>query len=697
MSLTVPRAPTGGGRAAQLRFEEDRTGDIVAQFGQAMMQVGERIAQDQEQRGLGRARVQTAQRLNDIQQQYQQVGDPDEIDRGVPEALRAARQEIVDSAPAGIREQVGLTFDEMSVPHQARLGGRAIELRQSQELATLSSFGNELVRAAGTADPETQAAYRAQFDDHLAGLVQRGVIAPDVAERTRQSVGGEMESARARRLLSEDPDALVAAIDGGQFPSMGGDQIEGWRARGIQAVQTRAAQAEAQAKQERNEQIGAAKELFKDGAAVLRKGLPFAGDVDAAALMQDPEIAALPEAREYIATVELTRARPDLSVLPPKVKRDLLAEMERQSADKEYEADRVDALRKMIDADEKGFREDPLTHAAQIGLKPPPELMDPAGAAEGDLVAGLKARANYAATLAQAGYTEDPKFFTPAEREQWSKLVDKAASPQDRVRVAGDILVALGPGADAAVDELGGDPVFKQVQRGMVQGLSPQTARQIFEGQRIIDGKQVRLPEVAVRREAFFSEVYGLFQDGVGSGWKDQSGARDRVIEAADALYAYKMRAAVTNNAGEDGKINRTSYLQSVHEVLGGSGTFSEGSARGGIQQVRGMLTLLPPGVSGAQVDKVMQILPQRLSAQGEASEKFWTDISTNGAVPSLGGYLPNEITAAQLKIRAVGQDRYVLMKQKDVFSQPSIVMTAEGDPYTFSLKALLTPPEAKK
>ncbi len=683
MSLTVPKAPIIGIRAARVQVAENQTGDAVAQLGMTMLQVGEKIAAEKDQRGLGRARVQAMTELNDLQLKHQQVGDPDQIDSGWAQDLEALRQRVLSNVPESMRDRVGLMVDEMAAPHAARLGAHAIELRHGQELATLSAAGNELVRTAATADPETQAAYRAQFEDQLGSAVARGIMSPQDAEKARQNLGIGMETARAQRMLSEDPDALVASVDAGEFGALGGDQAQGWRARGLAAAQENAARIAAEGKRDRAERIGAARDLFRDGAAVLRKGQPFAGDVDAVTLMTDPEIAALPEAREYLATVQLSQSKPGLAVMPLGDKRKVLADLEKQAISKPYEADKVDALRKMIADDEKGFAEDPITYAGELGLKPATALPDPANATDADMITGLRARRNYAAALTQSGYTSKPSLFTEKERQAWSKLVAPDAPPEIRARLAQQLATAMGPTAEDAAVELGADPVFALIGGGLANGLPQATARQVFDGQRVIEGQQVKLPAKAERRQAFFGQFNGLFFDGTVQGWPDQSGIRDQISGAADALYAWRMRAAQASGDGQDGQIEETTYLQAVHEVMGGAGEYNSSTARGGVQEVRDQLTILPAGISADDVE-------DRLSALANGGEKAWASIAIKAGAPQVGGELPDARSARRMQIRAVGPDQYMMVWPNPSTGALTVLMNDQGDPFVVSMRKLM-------
>lgn len=691
MTLTVPKAGVIGGATASPPVEASQTGNAIADFGNVLMQVGTRVRQEREQRGLGRTRVEMMQGFNDLQTEFDQIGDPDRIDTEYAPRVKELRDRTLANVPESVRAEAELAFDEMSIAHQTRQGRRAVGLRQSAEMANVMAAGDELVRAASIGDADTQAAYQDQMNDQLDNLVARGVMQPDEAQRVRSQVGGQMESARATRLLSDDPDALVQAIDEGEFTTLGGDQLQGWRARAVSASRTNAARADAEGKRARAEFLGQVSQLAKDGTAVLRKGQPYARAAEVADLLAVPEIAALPEVQEYAATVMLTEQRPEIAVLPLAEKRKLLAELEKQPLDKPYEADTVTALRGMIEADEKRFREDPLGHAAEIGLKAAPELPDPTTASPDELVTGLRSRAQYARSLEAGGYVDRgaSRIFTPTEREQWGKLVAQEQSPEVRARMARDLATALGPQAEAAAQEIGADPVFTYVGGGLANGMAERVGREIFEGQRIIEGQQVKMPAVPDRRQSFFGAFSSLFFDGVADGWSDQSGARDQITAAADALYAYRTRGKVATGETSDGQIVETDYLQAVHEVMGGTGRYNKRDARGGLQEVRDQITILPEGVSGGDVEDRLDDLARTMDIP-DAANVVLRQIGISGNRPDLGGQLPDSTSLGKMHLRAIGGDQYVLTWPNRETGDLTVVMGDDGNPFVLSLSALL-------
>lgn len=682
MTLTVPRAGIIGGAAPSLRFDRNTTGETLAGFGDRMIEIGHQIEQERVQRAQNRARVKMMAGLNDLQTEFDQVGDPDMIDSQYTQRVAALKDSILADLPEAAREQAGLNFDEMAMPHTTRQGRRAIGLRHSTEMAHVMEATDEMVRAAATASAETLAAYRDQFGDNLDDLVLRGIIAPDEAQKIRVQGGARMESARATRMLSDDPQGLVQAIDGGEFVEMGGDDAQGWRAQAVAASAAAEARIEAQRKLERTQQVGTAKDLFRDGISVLGKGQPFAGAEDAVALLSDPEIAALPEAREYIATVDLTQSRPDLGVLPLAQKRALLADLEKQAISKPYEAGKVSALRKMIADDEKGFGEDPISYAPSLGLRSADDLPDPGSATQEELVGGLRQRGRYVGALQQQGYVENPKFFTAAERQVWTEAIGPAASPARKAELAASLAVSLGPSAEDAANELGADPVFGLIGGGLQHGMSPQTARQIFEGQRVIQGQQVKLPAKAERRQSFFGKFDSLFFDGTVAGWPDQSAARDQITAAADALYAYRMRSAQASGDGKEGTITETVYLQSVHEVMGGTGRYNKPDARGGVQELRDALTILPAEISASLVE-------DRLDELSGASPEVWLSVSASANRPQIGGQAADAHSLRQMRLRAIGPDQYIMVRPTPS-GGPAVMMGDDGKTFVLSIRALM-------
>jgi hypothetical protein len=682
MSLTVPKAGLIAGRAAQPQIEASQAGAAIARFGDVMMQVGTGIENDRLEREMGRSRLDMMEGLNTLRLEFEQMGDPDAIDREFAPRSEALRTQIMDGIDPKIRDKAGLVFDELRQSHGFALGARAIDLRQSERMAGLMRATDVTVRTAASSDPNTADAYLAQFNDHLEAEVAAGVISPEEKQQRWMQALADVDSVKAQRLLADDPAALVAAIESGGLAGMDPERAESFRTRGISAVSAAQAKEKSEADRAEKERVASARDVLKEGIAVYGKGRDWSGTEDAEVLLQDPAIAALPEAREYAHAQLLHRSKPGFSALPLAEQRAQLAEAKARPIGESYEADLVDAMQASINAAEKGFAQDRFAYAAEIGLKPAPELPDPEASAPEDMARGLLDRKHYAISLRDAGFTEDLKFFSPDEAEAWKAAADPAKSPAERTRLATAFAVAMGPEAEDASAEIGADPLFTYVG-GMVAATGNATlARQIFEGQRALDSQDTRMPAAPIRRSQFFRDFSGVFEDGTVTGRHDEAPRRDAVIAAADALYAYRRRG---DPDAVDNVLNEDVYRQAVHEVMGGSGTYGTRSARGGLQEVRGRLTQMAPGLNADEVEDGLSMLREQI-ADPRLGDTALSDFSATGNVPTAGGQSLNPSTFDAVSLRWVDGTAYELVVENPATGRLEALYGHDGMPYLLDL-----------
>lgn len=687
MTLTVPKAGVVAGRSASPRIVASDTGAAIADFGQVMMGVGTAMENDRLEREMARSRVDMMEGLNSLRLEFEQIGDPDVIDRDFKPRTDELRDRLFETMDPKNRIDAMIMFDELRVPHSAALGVRAVEQRQSQQMATLMRTTDTVVRTAATADPQTQATYQAQLDDHLDHLVSIGVLTPEEAEVRRWQAGADMEAARATRLLSDDPARLIAAIDAGEFGRMDPTQAQKFRAQASSAERAATAAVMSEVSRAEKERISVAKDTLAEGIAVMRKGRAWSGMMGAESLLSDPAIAALPEAREFAYTAVLFEQKPEFAVLPMTEKKRLLAEAEAQPIGEAFEADLVEAMRAQIAADEAGFATNRFAYAAEIGLKPAPDLPDPQNATPDELIAGLRDRHRYSQSLQQSGFVKDVVLFAPDEKDAWARLVTPDKSPADRARIAGVLSVAFGTGAENAAAELGADPLFSYVGGLLAHGGTETLARQVFDGQRAIDAQDVKMPGVAERRQEFFVNFTSLFEDGTRVEFGDDTPQRDQIIAAADALYAYRARG---NADYSDGQMKESAYLQAVHEVMGGSGSYETRDARGGIQDVLGHLTLMPPGVAGDDIEAALDFM-QSAGKNASLAKGLWQKISMAGNVPAVGGEPIDRGTWPHLRLRAVDQSAYEIQVFNPATERFEAIWGDDGQPFYLNVDTLLT------
>lgn len=691
MSLTVPRAGVVGGVAPQLSRVPVMASDAGAAFadlGQRMAQVGTAIEEERSQRELAKARVQMMTGLNDLRLKYEQIGDPDQIDTGFVQDANELRQQILGGLSARSQSNGDLMFAEMEASHKMALGGRAIDLRQSQRIATLNDTTAAAVQAGATADPTTQAVYLGQLEDNLKYLVSTGTITPEEAQKRRTAAAAEMEQARATQMLSTDPAGLISAIDKGEaggFSRMDPSRMQEYRARGVAAVQAEESRRLSEEERAKKERVAAASAFLKDGISIFGKGRDWADADKADALLSDPQIAALPEAQEYRQAQLLHRELPSFAAMPMTEKRALLADAEAKPISKPYEADIVAAMRSQIAADEKGWREDRFAHAAEIGLAPAPELADPIRADATELAKSLHARVAYSTSLRDAGHVEDLRFFSPDEAATWKEATALSQSPAQRAKLASAMAVAMGDQVEDAAAEIGTEPVFAYVGGYLANGGSEITARQIFDGERALASGDTRMPSGPNRRSAFFRGFSELFSDGTTPGQGDEAAARDQIIGAADALYAWRRRSS---SEASDTMLDEETYQQAVHDVLGGTGTFGSADARGGVQKIRGTLTLVPQGISGREVENTLDLF--KVGATDRAlAEDAWRQVSASGNVPRTGGEPLSARDISKVSLRWVAGNAYEMTVIEPQTEKLVSLWGDDGKPYLVDITKL--------
>lgn len=688
MSLTVPRAGVIGGRAPQLAsvpVPVSEMGAAVAGLGERMLQVGTAIEEDRSQRELAQARITMMQGLNELRLEFEQSDSPDDIDVQYPQRAEALKQSILGGLSARSQQGGAVMFDELQVTHGFALGKRAVDLRQSERMATTAALHQTVVStAAAASDQPTRDAALGQYDDHLAGLVASGTLTPEEAQLARMSARAEVDNAAAIRMASTDPAGLIARLDDPKDP--GFSHLEPTRRAQLRAgAVADLAAAErlrmAEADRAEKERLAGARDLLKSGIDVYRaggKGRDYALSDQVEEALKDPAIAALPEAREYRSAELLHRMQPGFAALPMAEKRRLLAEAEAQPIAKGYEASMAEAMRSQIKADEEGFAKDPIGYAATIGLKATPDLPDPATASAVDMGRALQARAAYALSLQQSGYTKETKLFRPDEVEKFKAAAAITAPPEQRAQLSSALAVALGDQVEEAAAEIGADPVFGYVGGMLASGGSEQLARQIFDGQRVIATSDVKLPGPSQRRGAFFGKFASLFSDGTTQDMKDEAAERDRIIAAADALYAWRERARVTDNP-TPGMIDETKYAQAVHEVMGGTGVYGSGKARGGVAELRGRLTILPMNRTKGEVEDMLDTV-----AAGGA--EAWRAASATGNVPVAGGAPIGAGEFGRASLRWVEGTSYELVVEDPRTGETLSLWGDDGKPYRLDL-----------
>lgn len=693
MTLTVPRSNASPGRAARaVGVEPNTAGDALANLGQTMFEVGTAVENDRLDRQMQRLQVDMTRDLNQLRLETEQIGDPDTAEQSWQTGIQNLRQtyetgrgqdgrQLVDPKNT---ERFGLAFDDLANRHAFGIGRRTLELRNAERQATYMAYTHEAAKAYATGDEEVRAGTLADLDAMVDADVRAGRIDASEGQRRKQEFRADGDNARAIAMISVDPEGFQAARKAGEFAGLEATLLARYDAAAISSIEQKAKAAQTAADKAAKEQEAAIGDRLGEIRGIAGEGAVAVDE----AFLDRPEVKAHPDYGQTQAAISLREEGKQLKVMSPQALRDAIAQEEGRKVKHKWETERLALMRETLADHEAGYAKDPLAYAEREGLDVPtlPEfdINDPVsfGKAVGERVV-------FAEQLRQEGYTENLRYFTNDEREALKDAASVEADPSERAALARQLAVSLSAADPAAISELGLDPVFSYVGEAQVSGgMGARQAQTILRGQQVIDAGNVVMPPEKDRVDAGFQVLDALFAD-LPDGEKLQSTIR----EATDAHYAATIR-----KSDPTADIDEDLYLRSLHEVLGGVGEANARGATGGIQVVRDVATMLPPGVSVDQVEGALDRLGrvraspaagQRPALQDDAAqlEQQLRAIS-GGQVPDFGGERPTAQDLEDLQLQAVGPDRYIFVYQAgDRWYQ---VYDEEGQPYSFSMKALL-------
>lgn len=698
MALTVPFGGTfAGATAAPIQPTPD-IGANLHDLGGEMFKLGTALEQDRISRQLQGAKVQAMQGLTDLQQKYMQVGNPDQIGPGFDADAKALKEQIVTGLDPKAQADGGLMFDELAYTHQAALGQRAMGLIISQRRALADETIAATTRAATDADPQTFESYMAQAQTYLKGQVDLGVLTPEEAQAKASQMATDAQAAQLAKLIQDNPQAALSQIDAGSYTHLDPKTVVMLRGRALGAVD----QVQAQAQRA----VGAE---IDNAISLTRQGLTYK---DMPALLANPLAQQNPKIAELHDALAVQDAMPEFYRMTPAQMAEAIAAERKDPKTRASEGDLLKGEQAAYDAAVSGLSTDRFAYAAKTGIVGQvAPLPDPATTADGDLLAALQARATTAQQLRDKGYVPDVQFFSPAERDAWSKLADVGADPTQRARLAGLMASAFGRNTGSAAAELKADPVFALEGQGLASGALRQgIVQSVFEGQRILTNQDVKLPPVAARHEVYFKNASSLFDQMIGPNGQaigaNEDATREAVLSAADARFAYLVRGKVAAGTPIDMNNFQGLYMQALHEVMGGTGTYGSSSATGGVQTIAGQLTMVPAGIRGADIETALSNLTGSLAMaarQGDAGYSTYASrgpvraatpddlraISVGGNLPQLGKDPLDAATMRRLYVYATEDGHYIL-RDGTAANGNAPVWGDDGQPYIIDAKKLL-------
>lgn len=697
MTLTVPKAGSTAGAAAQIRTEPSDTGAVFAQFGQQLTAVGEALENDYLNREVQRFQTDLTGDMNNLRLEVSAIGDPDQAElawKNGTAALRARYENgLTDDGRARVheknKEKFGLVFDNLKNANAFSLGKQTLAARQSQREADYLRFTQIATQESANADPALRDQNAALAIEKIDALVAEGVITPAEGEKRKQGFAQDVDNARAISMVAENPAGFLEAAQGDEFSGLPADV----KARYQVQAQGNLARAAAAARTEAERQAKAQAKLVKEKLAEIRDirdgGLK---SVDETWLASD-EAKSHPDYAETMATLSLSDQEPMLAQLTPNQLDAMIAGEKSRPVAKQYQTERLAVLEKLKEEAVEGWQTDSVAYAQSIGLivadlptfdPAKPEVYGEA----------LAVRLDAAQGFVEKGYTDEIKVLSDDERADLKKQADIENDPVARAALARTLALSLPRTGPDALDTVVDDPVFAHIGGMLAAGGRVDVAEEVLRGQQSIEMGNVVLPSPSERINATFATISDFFAERA-----DGEGDEGAIRKAADALYAVRMR-----RNDPTGDIDTDVYGQALHEVLGGKGHYGNPDATGGIQDFRGQLVEVPIGISARQIERAFDrigsedgILPSNLRAARAAGweEKYdtvaparWKSVSRSGSVPVIGDVPLSREDLSELDIKHLGNGQYALTQSLQTDEQ--IVLGDDGAPFIFDMRKLI-------
>lgn len=622
MTLTVPTGGVSAGRSANTAVNEPGAlGAGLADLGQAMLQVGKRVKAERDDIDMRRTQLQMTRDMGQARLEVEQIGDPAQIGpawearkseiRAKYLGLDANGKPTIDPVKA---EAYDLMFMDLDGKHAMALGEKAINLTRSQHEAAWVEMKTQIETDALAADPDTLTALLDVGSDAIDARAARGLISPERAAVEKQQLKSGIYQNRANARIETDPAAFLAEAEAGAWNDLGADALS----KGTLAAQSELARREAEAAKEAERQttqmdaaiksrFSAMTTIAKDGRKAVDEEWLASPEVQAR-ITANPELAA--EFGKLQAARSLRDETPGLRQMTPAQLDAEIAKEEAKDVAQPYQTERLAVLREWRDEAAKGWATNKVDAARSAGMKVPElpafDPTDPAAYAQ-----GVANRIAYDSALKGQGYGDAPGIFATDERAQIDAIIDPKADMAPKLALAEALAQATRGKPETVLRGLSADPAFNHATMMLAATRDRALAENILMGaQKQALGTVTLPPETQMAMD--FDQITG----GI---YEDNPKAKAQIMSAARAYYANG--AAGLNPEGVDSKIPymddtaaRDAYRLAVQRVTGAAPDANGELTVGGVQDVRGSMTVLPPGVSVRAVESAFDTLEAHLS-----------------------------------------------------------------------------------
>jgi len=256
----------------------------------------------------------------------------------------------------------------------------------------------------------------------------------------------------------------------------------------------------------------------------------------------------------------------------------------------QIEQERLNLAEQMRDKMISGLKNDPLTYGIKAGILGQnglPLELNPIDITSGfeAAVSSLKERISVAKTIA-GKYIIKPKFFTQNEKSNIEEFL-RSTDGETKMGVLSALVQAGGPDAPDMLSEISKNSPFDAGVGALVLIDRSATARMAYRGQASLDSGQV--PSGWSKQIA--DEAFNKFN---GKSLDELTQTVGIILPIAKAIY--------TNIAMEEEFFNEEKWEEAISLSLGGIPK----AGLGGIQNVRGRQTLLPPNITSEQVEDAL-------------------------------------------------------------------------------------------
>lgn len=307
-------------------------------------------------------------------------------------------------------------------------------------------------------------------------------------------------------------------------------------------------------------------------------------------------------AREAQTFVNIREAAPDFNTMTPAQQAASLAGLTSKEVKADYELDAAKGVEEIIKENTKAWKDDPVKRAgevlAQTEAGAPPALPDLSTATPDEITAALQSRRDYMNRVIASGYTPTRAYLSADESKEIAKLMTPATPVVARLAMMKAIAAGFGKDATYVFGQIGADPVTMTAGRRLAAGGREDVSLSIMMGQQMLDEGLVQAPPFNDFAE-FSGTLVSAF-DGVA----DMSGIKAEIMPTARAYYASQARGLDPNSDAAKALMEKSvqvAFGQDTHPVTQ--------EVTGGVQSILGHQTLLPPGVSGKDVDTTLRAM----------------------------------------------------------------------------------------